>query len=272
MGYNLCNKMCRRRQRYGMLDLIHARQVFDEYLEQFDKKDGKIHLKIVHTEGVIRCAQDICKRMNLSEEDCRLAELVALLHDIGRFEQLRLYDSFEPTVMDHAAFGVQLLFGREKMIRQFISENKWDDIIRQAIARHSDFSVGEGLSSRELLHARIIRDADKLDNCRVKLEEKMEVMLECSPEEVGSQAISPEVWRACLEHSSIHAASRKTKIDYWISYIAYFFDINYRETCEIILENHYVDKIIERIPYSNPDTERKMRELKGMLTAYLKNS
>lgn len=86
-----------------MLDLIHARQVFEKYLEQFDREDEKIKLKIVHTEGVIRCAQDICRRMNLSEEDCRLAELIALLHDIGRFEQVRLYDSFEPTVMDHAA-------------------------------------------------------------------------------------------------------------------------------------------------------------------------
>ena len=113
-----------------MLDLNHARQVFANYLEQFDREDGKIRLKIVHTEGVIRCVQDICKRMELSEEDCRLAELIALLHDIGRFEQLRLYDSFEPSVMDHAAFGVELLFGEQKMIRRFVAEDTWDHIIR----------------------------------------------------------------------------------------------------------------------------------------------
>lgn len=255
-----------------MLDLIHARWVFAKYLEQFDKEDEKIKLKIVHTEGVIRCARDICKRMNLSEEDCRLAELIALLHDIGRFEQVRLYDSFEPAVMDHAAFGIQLLFGEHKMIRQFVTEEKWDSIIRQAIARHSDFSVGKGLTSRELLHACIIRDADKLDNCRVKLDEKIEVLLGCSPEEAGSQAVSAEVWKECLKHSSIHSGIRKTKIDYWVSYMAYFFDINYPETCEIILENHYTDKIIKRIPYSNLDTEQKMRELYDMMITYLKNN
>lgn len=254
-----------------MLDLNHARQVFANYLEQFDREDEKIHLKIVHTEGVIRCVQDICKRMELSEEDCRLAELIALLHDIGRFEQLRLYDSFEPAVMDHAAFGVELLFGEQKMIRRFVAEDTWDHIIRQAIARHSDFSVGEGLSSRELLHACLIRDADKLDNCRVKLDEKMEVMIDCSAKEAGSQAISEEVWNECLEQSSIHAMLRKTKMDYWVSYIAYFYDINYPETCEIILENHFVDRIIGRIPYSNSDTERKMRRLKEMLLAWLKD-
>ncbi len=254
-----------------MLDLSCARQEFDKYLEQFDREDDKIKLKVVHTEGVIRCAQDICRRMNLSEEDLRLAELIALLHDIGRFEQVRLYDSFEPGVMDHAAFGVELLFGAQKMIRKFAAEDQWDAIIRQAIARHSDFSLENGLSPRELLHARIIRDADKVDNCRVKLEEKIEVLIGCSPKEAGSQFISPEVWGECLDHSSIHAHIRKTKMDYWVSYVAYFFDINYPESCEIILENRYVDRIINRIPYSNPDTERKMRKLHEMLTAYLES-
>ncbi len=138
-----------------MIDLMHARKVFDDYLKQFDRKDEKIKLKIVHTEGVIRCASEICRRMKLEKEDVQLAELIALLHDIGRFEQLRLYDSFEPTVMDHAAFGVQLLFGEKKMIRDFVQE------------------------------------------------ESVEVLLGCSPEAVGGQGISPQVWHECLNHCAI---------------------------------------------------------------------
>ena len=35
--------------------------------------------------------------------------------------------------MDHAAYGVQVLF-EEGMIRQFVPEDTWDDIIRTAIA------------------------------------------------------------------------------------------------------------------------------------------
>lgn len=32
--------------------------------------------------------------LKLSEEDCKLAQVIGLLHDIGRFEQLKRYDSF----------------------------------------------------------------------------------------------------------------------------------------------------------------------------------
>ncbi len=48
-----------------------------------------------------------------------------------------------------------------------------------------------------------------------------------------------------------------------------FFDINFPATAEIILENQYPDRIVLRIPYSNPDTERKMRLLAGRVREFL---
>lgn len=252
-----------------MIDLLYAQRIFDQYLDQFCREDEKIKLKIVHTQGVIRCAGEISARMGLGAGERELAELIALLHDIGRFEQLKRFDSFEPSVMDHAAYGVELLFGERKMIRDFIKEDTWDHIICEAIARHSSYDIGDGLSPRALFHARMIRDADKLDNCRVKLEDKIEVLLGCSPEVAGSQAISPEIWQECLDRKSIHSEKRRTKMDYWVSYIAYFFDINFPETAKIILDEQYVQKITERIPYGCKDTAQKMEMLCHMAIEWL---
>ena len=114
--------------------------------------------------------------MKLPAEDCELAQLIGLLHDIGRFEQLKCYNSFEPGTMDHAAFGVKVLF-EERLIRRFVEEDKWDEIIKRAIGHHSDYCLKQITNERELMHAQIIRDADKLDNCRVKLETAIEILL-----------------------------------------------------------------------------------------------
>ncbi|WP_394282474.1 HD domain-containing protein, partial [Frisingicoccus sp.] len=150
-----------------MIDLQFAREEFQKYLDQYDRNDEKIKLKIIHTEGVIDCVRKITSRMDISVEDKELAELIALLHDIGRFEQIRCFDSFEPGTMDHAAYGVGLLFGPRNMIRQFVKNTQWDSIIKTAIAKHSDFQL-EGIADEQtLFHAKMIRDADKLDNCRV---------------------------------------------------------------------------------------------------------
>lgn len=174
------------------MDLQYAREAFERYLEQYDQSDDKVRLQIVHTYGVAEASRQITERMGLSPEDIGLAQLIGLLHDIGRFEQIKRFDSFEPSTMNHAKFGVRILF-EEGLIRRFIREDRWDDIIRTAIIKHSDFKL-EGIEdSRKLLHARIIRDADKLDNCRVKLEDAIETMLQVTADEVGNSTISPEV-------------------------------------------------------------------------------
>ena len=87
------------------------------------------------------------------------AELIALLHDIGRFEQIRCFDSFEPGTMDHAAYGVKVLF-EEGMIRNFIKEDRFDDIIKIAILKHSDYELSGIEDERMLLHAKLIRNTD----------------------------------------------------------------------------------------------------------------
>ena len=250
-----------------MINYTFAREIFESYLNDYDREDDKVRLKIVHTYGVVGQAERIARRMRLSEEDTALAKLIALLHDLGRFEQLRRFDSFEPDTMDHAAYGVQVLF-EEGMLRKFLPENTWDSIIRTAIAKHSDYCLSGVTDARALLHARLIRDADKLDNCRVKLVDATETFLGASPKEIGTQEISPNIYDFVFQNKCILSADRKTAMDYWVSYVAYFFDINFRESMDIIEENDYISRIIRRIPYSNPKTAAQMERIEAYVKQY----
>lgn len=123
-----------------MIDLQYAKKAFENYLNDYDRKNEMIKLKIVHTYGVMECSKKNAEDMKMSAEDCELAQLIGLLHDIGRFEQLKCYNSFEPGTMDHAAFGVRILF-EERLIRRFVEEDKWDEIIKTAIGHHSDYCL-----------------------------------------------------------------------------------------------------------------------------------
>lgn len=251
-----------------MLDYNAARAVFEEYLDGYDRENDKVRLKIIHTYGVVAESTKIARRMGLGQEDIALARIIALLHDVGRFEQLERFDSFQPDTMDHAAYGVQVLFG-EGMIRRFVPEDAWDNIIRTAIAKHSDFALDGIEDERTLLHARIIRDADKLDNCRVKLVDALETFMGAGAEDIGAQSISPKVRADALDGRSILSGDRRTLMDYWVSYLAYFYDLNFRESLDIVEENDYVRRIARRIPYTNPETARTMEELTERLVAYV---
>ena len=252
------------------MNFIHAKDVFEEYLDGYDREDEKIKLKIIHTYGVVESAREIGQRMHLNEEDQQLAELIALLHDIGRFEQLRLYDSFSPDTMDHAAFGAQLLFeGENPMIRRFLEDRQYDEIIRVAIARHSDFKLDGIQDERTLFHAKMIRDADKIDNCRVKLVDSVEAMIGVPQEQAGEGRISPKVWESCQKKEAVLSQNRVTSVDYWVSYVAQYYDLNFKETWQIMKEKYYISRIIKRLDYKDEDTREKMEILDQQMNAHM---
>ena len=58
-------------------------------------------------------------------------------------------------------------------------------------------------------------------------------------------------------------------MDYWVSYMAYFYDLNFRESLDIVKENDYVRRMIHRIPYRDSDTQRTMEELEERLIRYV---
>ena len=76
------------------MNIKNARIEFKNYVKNYNPQDPKIALKISHIERVSQKAKELAISLNLSQEDINLAELIGLLHDIGRFEQIRIYNTF----------------------------------------------------------------------------------------------------------------------------------------------------------------------------------
>ncbi len=254
-----------------MIDLQYAKEQFADYLEGYDRKDDKIHLKEVHTFCVLEAADEICKEEGFKEEDHQLALLIALLHDIGRFEQLKQFGSFNDQLFNHADFGVKVLF-EDGMIRRFIRDSQYDLVIQKAIKYHSLYSLDrvEGLTERERLHCQIIRDADKLDNFRVKDTERVETLFDTPKEVVEMEEISPVVLAAVRNKKSVVSGERVTHLDCWVSYLAFIFDLNFAASFRWILKRDYLNRNIDRISYKNPQAKKAMEEIREICNAYLR--
>ena len=65
---------------------------FDIYVQNYDINNDRIKLKIEHIKRTAECSRKLATQLNLNDEDIKLAKLIGLLHDIGGFEQLRVYN------------------------------------------------------------------------------------------------------------------------------------------------------------------------------------
>lgn len=252
-----------------MIDFETSRRALNAFLNNYNTSDCKIELKLKHTFGVVKCTELITKSLNLTEEQTQLAKIIALLHDIGRFYQVRKFGTFEDyRTLDHAKYGVAILFEND-LIRSFIKEDKYDEIIKQSILNHNKHKIDKNLTADELLYAKIIRDADKMDNFRVKSTYDLYTIANIDKKEIESAYISENIFNAFMSCQTILSNERKTSMDIWISFIAFIFDLNFTVSLEYILNNDYINKLVDRIEYKNIETKLKMEQIRAMSIEYI---
>lgn len=255
-----------------MIDISKARIAFKKFLDKYRNQDDLgFNLKVVHTYHVVDNAKEIATKLNLSKEDRDLAELIGLLHDIGRFEEITALKKFDSVGFNHAAYGVKMLF-EDGLIREFIEDDRYDEIIRIAIDNHNKLAIEDDINEGCLLHAKIIRDADKLDNFRVKKEEKIEAIFPGkvkNKEEMESSQVTDIVYETIKRRECVNICDRETVLDYWVCVLAFVFDLNFKESYEIVRDNDYMNVLIDRFKYNEEETIKRMEDIRKILNSFV---
>ena len=212
---------------------------FDEYTHNFDMNNIKIKRKYDHSYRVMELSKKYATLLGFDKHDIELATIIGLLHDIGRFEQLKQYDTFDDSIsFDHATYGCKLLFDNN-MIEKFYSNKEDYEIIRFAIENHNKLKIEETNNEKALMHAKLIRDTDKLDILYL-IGYLKEYDIQASDEE-----ITKEVLEQFYNHQSILKNSRKNVNDKIVFTFSYAFDINYDICLEEFKNNfkYFYDKV-----------------------------
>ena len=255
-----------------MIDIASAKNAFKDFLEKYkDKSDLGFELKIVHTYHVAENAKKIAQELNLSKEDIELAELIGILHDIGRFEELKITKELNSVKFDHAGHGSKILF-EKGMIRKFIEDNQYDNIIKRAIENHSKLEIEKDLDERTLLHSKIIRDADKIDNYRVKKDEKVEAIFPKrvnKKEDMEESKMSDKVYNTILDKKCVDIHDRVTPLDFLVCILAFTFDLNFDVSYKIVKENDYINVLVDRFEYRDKETKNRMEKVRKIINGYV---
>lgn len=210
---------------------------FDKYVSNYDLKTKEISLKYHHSYAVSNLMGELAKSLDLNKEDMELAKIIGLLHDIGRFEQWKKYQSFSDNNVDHADESCNYLF-KDNHIREFISDNSFDLIIENAIRYHNKLEIPE-LDDRSSLFAKMIRDMDKIDiykQCAINYNYTFD-----------SEEVNPEVLEYFYKEKTVPQSLRKTKSDSIIIMLCFIYDINFEESFDILVDTDNFDLFLSVI-------------------------
>lgn len=246
---------------------INLEEAFKEYVKNYNPEDKQVKLKIHHIERVANLARKMAEKLNLSEEDIQLAELIGLLHDIGRFEQIRLYHTFvDRKSVNHGELGAKILF-EDGLIRNFIETDEFDEIIKKAIINHNRGKIEDGLTKRQLLHSKLVRDADKTDIFYLLITGDEKTVWEV--ENMNNETVTDEIFREFIEDKHIDYKNIQTGGDRLVAHFAYIYDLYFRTTFTIFKEKNYVEKLYNRFNFTNKDTAEKFKIIEEKAKQYI---
>lgn len=250
--------------------VLELKEWFSGYVKRYQSVDleyqQNIDLKEEHTKRVCSEILDIGKSLGLNFADLCLAEVMALFHDIGRFEQYAHYGTFlDFKSEDHAMLGVKVI-REEAVLSRF--DQSTQDLILRTIAYHNRADLPKDETERCLFFTRLLRDADKLDILRVVTDYygqkdglkngAIELGLPDTPE------ISDDVCKDLMEGRIVSMSSLKTLNDFKLLQMGWIYDINFPRTFQCVLERGYLQMIRDVLPHSN-----RMSQIYSAVQSYL---
>lgn len=234
----------------------------DSFLSGKAEFDKNILLKTEHSLLVQQECRYLAEAEDFSPRLAILAETAGLFHDIGRFEQIRRYNTFvDAKSLDHGGLGREVLL-QSAMLSPLPENDR--GIILAGIELHNKRKLAPGLKGETLLIAQAVRDADKLDIIRVLLNEydrgELDPTVVLHLEE--SDTISPAVLTHLEKEESPNMTDLRTLTDFKLAQLAWIYDLNFRHSLLEFKKRKIHARIVEHLP-DTPQINmltRKMRD------------
>ena len=234
--------------------LEKAIEEFKRYTSNYDMSIKEISLKYNHSFTVMDLMGELAFRLDLDNEKIEVARVIGLLHDIGRFEQFIKYGVLSDLVSNHADESVVYLFDQGH-IRDFVDDDKYDEIIKTAIKYHNRIDMPNNLEGEALLFTKMIRDMDKVD---IYKQLAVHYNYLFNADQVTSEVLELFKNEKCIPNELTNNDS--TKI---IKFLSFIFDINFNESFDILVSSDNFDLFLSVIEVDSNSEKlwKKIREI-----------
>lgn len=222
-------------------------KIFQNYALSFlsgrEDFDRNIELKRAHSFRVMALADKIASSEQADGDDLRLAVTAGLLHDYGRFEQYRRFETFaDARSVDHGELGAELL-AEHGLLSEFKPEEA--EQIIAAVRCHNMRVLPEDLTGKALWLTEVVRDADKIDIIELVLKyyvcnlDNPQVTLGLSPE----RRLSPDIVRAAISGEPPNYRDLRTFYDFAVTKLSWFSGLYFDWSRREFLRRAYPDRI-----------------------------
>lgn len=247
---------------------------FAQYVARYVQADSAnqqyIDLKRDHTLRVFENAEYIADSLQLDPITIKVALLGALFHDVGRFEQFRVYKTYsDRESVNHGILGCRIL-KKEQVLKHEPVEIQ--HAVRAVVALHNKFILPSALPVSTRVATNIVRDSDKLDIFPVLVSNfthdgsKNDVVTMGLKE--GALAYTPEVLNNVLNHRGVRYGELHYINDFKLLLSSWVFALEYQASMQLLDKRSLMESLLDTLP-ALPEMERIKQLVRGEIQRVL---
>ena len=235
---------------------------FDAYTSRFFNEDEYVnaHLRVKreHTRRTCEEILLLADRLALDDHQKRVAETIALFHDVGRFPQFAEYRTYnDGRSVDHARLGIEVLRQEGVLAALRREERQW---VETAIEHHGRKALPADLRGQPLLFAKLIRDADKLDIFRIVVQiyerhRNNPAGMSFETELPDEPGVSPEVLETVMSEQLVEYTKLRTLNDMRLCQLGWVYDMNFAAALARLREQRFLEQVLSFLP-ATPEIDR----------------
>ncbi len=235
---------------------------FEEYIKKIDMNSTWAKAKYFHSLKSMDLAKNLATELGIfDEEEIVIIELIALFHDIGNFSE-KDYNYLDNSNEDNTMKSINILFD-EGLIRKITKDTQYDNIIKLAIFCHNKDGLPKNIDDKTICICNIMKDVYHLEEIRMAINYPyIDNRIDDYP--------TPMVYNEFKQFKEINNKLSDNNADNYLIVLSNLFELNYKNSYSIIMENDYINKIIDSLIIEDKKIDKFFNQIKIVLNNYIK--
>lgn len=241
-------------------------KVFEQYIKKFNMNKGNVKAMYFHSLKMMELCKDIASNLGVfTDEEIIVCGLIGLFHDIGMISNkfkscLTLEDN-----TDKSKESIDILFEKEKLMREITPEKKYDDIIKIAIYCQNKNGLPQGFDKKVLHFCMVVKDAHVIENFRIVTNYPyMDMHIDNFPNDL--------VYNSFKQYRVISPKVSDNDADKILEIMSLIFGVHYPYSYSLLKEESCVTKLVSALKINNKNISKFFYQIGSVLNIYIEQN
>lgn len=238
-------------------------KVFEQHIKKFDMNKGNVKAMYFHSIKMMELCKDIASNLNIfNDEEIIICGLIGLFHDIGRFSNKTKNCLVLEDDTDKSKESIDILFEKDKLMRDITDDKKYDDIIKIAIYCQNKNGLPKGFDSKVIDFCKVIKDAHVIENFRMIINYPyMDMHIDNFPNDL--------VYNYFKQYKVISSKVSDNDADKILEVMSLVFGVHYPYSYSLLKEESCVNKLVSALKISNKNISKFFYQIGSVLNIYI---